>query len=80
MLLIWNPTQNKSNVTVHSIGWILEQERAGDYCNFFPLKFCRKSNVTNAGKLIYVSLSTDAGDDDDDDDDDSNYEHIMMMW
>ena len=50
-------------------------------CNFFLLKFCRKRNVTNAGKLIYVSLSTDDGGDhdDDDDDDDSNYEHIMMM-
>lgn len=60
------------------MGWILEQECAGDYCNFFLLKFCRKRNVTNAGKLIYVSQSTyDGGDDDDDDD--SNYEHIMMM-
>ena len=49
------------------------------------MKFCRKSNVTNAGKLICVSLSTDDGghdddDDDDDDEDDSNYEHIMVMW
>ena len=49
----------------------------------FYWNFAAKRNVTNAGKLIYVSLSTDDGgddDDDDDDDDDSNYEHIMIMW